>query len=196
MVFLDRDDTLIRDTGYLNRIEDLQFLDGVLDGLRTLLRHRWLPVVLTNQSGVARGYLDEDQLHNIHETLHQRLLRADAPLFAWLYCPHLPPNQLRERERDRCNPDYLTPCNCRKPSPGLWKEALNLLPAPLNSASSWSVGDRLRDVLPARKMGGRGLLLTDEESSPPDDPPPDLPRASSFSDAVRIILDECKPNRN
>ncbi len=187
MVFLDRDDTLIKDTGYLNEESELQFLDETPEALRMLIQNGWLPVVLTNQSGVARGYLNEDRLRKIHRTLHQQLLERDAPIYAWFYCPHLPPDQLRDRERSAANEAYLIDCSCRKPSDGLWHQALEHLPPSFSFRTSWSIGDRTRDVRPGKKLGGNGILiprtLDNDKNSPPD-----LTTAETLLEAAGIII--------
>lgn len=136
-VFLDRDGTLNRDVDFVRRPADLEVLPGVPAALRRLTAAGYRLVVLTNQSGVARGYFDQSELARIHATLHERLDRL--PL-AYLHCPHLPDGGL----------GYGGACACRKPLPGLLHQAHELLGVPF--AGSVLIGDSARDLLPARGL--------------------------------------------
>lgn len=186
-VFLDRDGTLIDDVGYLSRTDRIRIKDGVLDGVRRLVEERFIPVVVTNQSGVARGLIDPSELQEIHRILHHKFLERQAPVYGWYFCPHLPPDQLRPEEEDGADPSLLTRCDCRKPEPGLWEQALNDLSASVDLAASWSVGDRMRDVDPGCELGTGGVLL----SEAPDQPTSgnDVHPAKSFGDVVDVICE-------
>lgn len=137
-VFLDRDGTLNREVDFVRSPAQLEVLPGVPEALRRLDAAGYRLVVVTNQSGIARGYLDEAMLARIHATLHERLGRL--PL-AWLHCPHHP---------DGAH-GYGRACDCRKPAPGLLLAARDLLGVEL--AGSVIVGDSARDLLPARGLG-------------------------------------------
>lgn len=139
-VFLDRDGTLNRDVDFVRRVADLEVLPGVPAALQRLDAAGYRLVVVTNQSGVARGYLDESELARIHAALHERLHRL--PL-AYLHCPHLPDG----------GHGYGGACDCRKPLPGLLHRAHELFG--VSFAGSAVIGDSARDLLPAR-----GLPLT------------------------------------
>jgi D-glycero-D-manno-heptose 1,7-bisphosphate phosphatase len=136
-VFLDRDGTLNREVGFVRRIEDLEILPGVLPALRRLDAAGYRLVVLTNQSGIARGLYAEVDLARVHAAMHARL---DALPLAYLHCPHHPEGAH----------GYGGACGCRKPAPGLLLQARDLLG--LDFAGSVLIGDSARDLLPARGL--------------------------------------------
>ncbi|MBL9076097.1 MAG: HAD family hydrolase [Planctomycetes bacterium] len=139
-VFLDRDGTLNRDVDFVRSPAQLEVLPGVADALQRLDAAGYRLVVVTNQSGIARGYFDEAMLARIHGELHQRL--GGLPL-AWLHCPHLP----------AAVGGYGGDCACRKPKPGLLHQARDLLGVAF--AGGALIGDSARDLLPARGLGLR-----------------------------------------
>lgn len=141
--FLDRDGTLIEDLGYLREPSAVRLLPGVAPALRTLNDAGILTVVATNQSGIARGNLTEAEYQATRRRLDELLAAEGARLDAHYHCPHLP--------------EITGPCDCRKPGPGLYRDAARDLDIDL--ASSWWVGDRLRDLGAARVFGGKGALL-------------------------------------
>lgn len=136
-VFLDRDGTLNREVDFVRKVEDLEVLPGVPAALQRLDAAGYRLVVLTNQSGIARGYLDERDLARIHAALHERLHRL--PL-AWLHCPHHPDG----------GHGYGGACACRKPAPGLLQQAQKLFGFDLHGSAM--IGDSARDLLPARGL--------------------------------------------
>jgi D-glycero-D-manno-heptose 1,7-bisphosphate phosphatase len=146
--FLDRDGTLIEEVDYLTRVEQLRVLPGVPEALVALQRAGYVRVLVSNQSGVARGLLDEPQLERIHAELLARLRAAGADLELILYCPHLPGALIAAYDRT---------CDCRKPEPGLLLEAARRLPIDL--ARSIAFGDSLRDLDAAARVGARGVLV-------------------------------------
>jgi D-glycero-D-manno-heptose 1,7-bisphosphate phosphatase len=146
--FLDRDGTLIEEVDYLTRIEDMRVLPGVAAALARLGRAGYLRVLVSNQSGVARGLLDERALDGIHAELLRRLRADGGDLELVLYCPHLPGAPLEAYDRV---------CDCRKPAPGLLLEAARRLPIDLTRSIAF--GDSLRDVEAAERAGARGVLV-------------------------------------
>lgn len=96
-VFLDRDDTICRDVGYCRRPEDLELLPGAAEGIRLLNNAGFKVIVITNQSGIARGYFDEKTLHEIHKKMKRDLSRSGARLDAIYFCPHHPDEGCRCR---------------------------------------------------------------------------------------------------
>lgn len=141
LVFLDRDGTLIEDPGYLRDPDRVRLLPQVAPALRLLQRHGYRLVLVSNQSGVARGYLTRQRLAAIHRRL-DRLLRArGVTLAGWYYCPHYPD----------------AGCRCRKPHPGMLRRAARKLGGSLKR--SYSVGDRGSDVVVGQRVGGKGLLV-------------------------------------
>lgn len=142
-VFLDRDGTLNEDTGYVHEARAWRWLPGVRETLARLKAAGWLLVVVSNQSGIARGMFDEKALHALEHWVDAQLAPLAANMDAWYFCPHLP--------------DRNGPCECRKPAPGLLLRAAAELDIDL--AASWMVGDRLRDVRAGLAAGCRAVLL-------------------------------------
>ena len=143
-VFLDRDGTVNRDTGYLKRLEELQLLDGAADAIARLNRAGARVVLITNQSGIGRGMFSASDLEQIHLKLGDLLSRSGARLDAIYYCPH----RLDEG------------CGCRKPRTGLVDQAVQELGIDLSHA--YVVGDGERDMELARKAGTRAVLVTSD----------------------------------
>lgn len=147
-VFLDRDGTINREVDYLADPADLELLPGAAEALRRLKEAGYLLCVVTNQSGVARGLLDEDRLAEIHDRL-RALLAAEGVELDWIgYCPHHPTEG---------RPGYRANCSCRKPRPGMMLEAAATLGISLER--SWCVGDSMRDLKAGERIGVMGLLV-------------------------------------
>jgi D-glycero-D-manno-heptose 1,7-bisphosphate phosphatase len=142
-VFLDRDGTIVEDTGYLRDPAEVRLLPGAALAIRRLNLTGLLVVVVTNQSGIARGLLTLEQYRATEQRLDELLGMEGAGIDGHFFCPHLP--------------DVSGPCECRKPGPLLYRQAAERFGIDLSR--SWWVGDRLRDVLPAETFGGRGILV-------------------------------------
>lgn len=171
-VFLDRDGVLLEDVHFLRNATQVNILPGVVGALR-VLREQYYIIVVTNQSGVARGLLTEDDLLGIHSRLVRGLAEADAALDAIYYCPHL---------AEAVMPEYRMECRCRKPGPGMLLRAGS--DWRIDLAGSLIVGDKPRDIEAGLAAGVRGILLGDAEVALPDlyGTAPDL------SGAARLIL--------
>ena len=141
IVFLDRDGTINEEVGYLADPNHLRLLPGAAEGIRLLNQARIAVVVVTNQSGLARGFFDQKTLSLIHEKLKDLLAREGAWLDGLYYCPHHPKEG----------------CLCRKPKPGLVYQAAQDLG--LDLSRTFVVGDREGDLLLARNIGGEGILV-------------------------------------
>ena len=175
-VFLDRDGTLIEDPGYLNDPDQVRLLPGVSEGLAALHRAGFLLIVVTNQSGIARGRITLEQYHAVAAKVAALTAQGGAPLTAQYFCPHLP--------------EISGACDCRKPGLLLFQRAIQEWD--IDPARSWWVGDRDRDVLPAEKLGGTGILLG-HESEPVRLAIGERSRAirvEDFAGAVGVILGE------
>ena len=147
-VFLDRDGTICEEVGYLDSIEQLRLIPGSAAAIKLLNERGLKAVVVTNQSGVARGFFSELRLQEVHEEL-ERLLRLEgAYLDGIYYCPHHP--------SDGSEP-YLGVCDCRKPASGLlFRAAADL---GLDLRASYVIGDHHSDVECARGVGAKGILV-------------------------------------
>ena len=164
-VFLDRDGTIIEDTGYLHDPDAVRLLPGAALAIRRLNQAGWPVIVISNQSGIARGVYPESDYHRVQQRLAEQLHAQDARIDASLFCPH--------------HPDFTGPCECRKPGTKLFKEAAGMIGVDL--ARSWFVGDRLSDVTPAVGLGGRGLLVCTGEGQ--------AHQAQAEALGVRVVTD-------
>jgi D-glycero-D-manno-heptose 1,7-bisphosphate phosphatase len=140
-IFLDRDGTLNVEVNYLSRADDLRLLPGTASALRLLKQHGWLVVVITNQSGVARGYYTEQVVAEIHARMQRELSAAGTGVDAIYYCPHQPDDA----------------CACRKPKTFLFEQAAQDLDIDL--AASVCIGDKLSDLEPGQRMGCKTILV-------------------------------------
>jgi D-glycero-D-manno-heptose 1,7-bisphosphate phosphatase len=146
-VFLDRDGTLIEESGYLDRLERLVFFPYSIDAVRALNRSGFAVVVVTNQAGIARGIVDEAFVAEAHGYIRDRLAAGGARIDAFYYCPHHPEAARAE----------LRTCGCRKPQPGMLTRAAADLQ--LDLARSFAVGDRWHDVEAGQAAGARAVLV-------------------------------------
>lgn len=147
-VFLDRDGTLIEEVNYLGRPEGVRLFPWSIEAVRALNR-AGLPVVLvTNQSGVARGFFREQAIHDVHERIRELLAAGGARLDGYYYCPHHPEGKVVE---------YTMTCECRKPAGGLVQRAARDLG--LDPQRSYCIGDSWVDVGLARAVGATGVLV-------------------------------------
>jgi len=141
-VFLDRDGTIARDVPYCSRPEDFELLPGAPEAIRLLNESGLLVVVVTNQSGIGRGYFTEETLARIHRKMLEELKRCGARVDGIYYCPHHPDDG----------------CDCRKPKTALFRKAAQDLNIDL--ARSFVVGDMPLDIDAGRAIGARTVLMT------------------------------------
>jgi D,D-heptose 1,7-bisphosphate phosphatase len=152
-IFLDRDRTLIDDPGYISDPDQVRLLDGVVESVRRLREAGYAVVVVTNQSGVARGLFTEGDLAIVHQRMRDLLRAEGADVDAIYYCPFLDgPEAVREQ--------YRRDSNLRKPKPGMLLLAAEELG--LDLESSWMIGDSARDVQAGRTAGCRTVLISGE----------------------------------
>jgi D-glycero-D-manno-heptose 1,7-bisphosphate phosphatase len=147
-IFLDRDGTLIHNVHYCRNPEQVHLLPGVSRALGWLSRAGYRLIVITNQSGVARGYVSERELALVHARLRRDLAAEGVRLDAIYYCPHHPQGAREE---------YTVACLCRKPAPGLLLRAA--VEQGVALACSWFVGDILADVEAGNRAGCRTVLV-------------------------------------
>jgi D-glycero-D-manno-heptose 1,7-bisphosphate phosphatase len=147
--FLDRDGTIIEDPGYLRDPEGIQFIPGAIDALQALQRAGYRLVLVTNQAGVARGLLTEDDVRRVNERLTALLAEAGVHLDRIYYCPHHP---------EYGPPEYRRECDCRKPRPGMVHRAVRDLG--LDPSRSVAIGDHVTDAGLAQAFPGMvGIML-------------------------------------
>jgi D-glycero-D-manno-heptose 1,7-bisphosphate phosphatase len=156
-VFLDRDGTLVHPRHYPSRPADLRLYDGLGPYLRCLQASGFRLVVITNQSGIARGYFTEADLRLMHEHLAAQLARTGVRLDGIYHCPHHP---------DGAIPELAVRCRCRKPQPGMVLRAAADLG--LDLQHSWLVGDILDDVEAGNRAGCRTILVDLGAEPPPE----------------------------
>jgi D-glycero-D-manno-heptose 1,7-bisphosphate phosphatase len=183
-VFLDRDGTLIDDIGYLRWPREVAFYPWSIDAVRALNHSGLAVVVITNQSGVARGILTEPMVEDVHRHMSAVLDRGGARIDAYYYCPHHPHGSVAS---------YARSCECRKPGTGMIDRAAADLG--LDPARSFVVGDKWLDVGAAHAAGARGILVrtgygaTEETVAPPGRPADAV--VDNLVEAVSWILRQC-----
>lgn len=146
-VFIDRDGTLNTEREYLYLIDEFEFIPGAVEAIRLLNDAGFLVVVVTNQSGVARGYYTEEDVLHLHRHIDALLVSSGARVDSWQYCPHHPSGR----------GSYALPCRCRKPMPGMLLEAARRFDVDLSA--SVMIGDKLVDVEAGRSAGCRSILV-------------------------------------
>ncbi|MFN3551147.1 MAG: D-glycero-alpha-D-manno-heptose-1,7-bisphosphate 7-phosphatase [Endomicrobiia bacterium] len=144
MIFLDRDGTIIVDKVYLNDPQDIEFFDGVIDGLKKLVEKNFKLVIVTNQSGVARGLVNIENLNKIHQKILEILNSNGVDVYKIYFCPHLPEEN----------------CSCRKPKTGMVKEIEHLI----DKEKSFMVGDKEIDVEFGKNLGIRTILISNDKN--------------------------------
>jgi D-glycero-D-manno-heptose 1,7-bisphosphate phosphatase len=174
-VFLDRDGVLNKDFGYVYRPEDLVILPGVAESLNKLKAKGFLLIVITNQSGVARGTFDLGAVSHFNSLLEKEIKSLGGPTIDGFYvCPHHPDGTVEV---------YKKNCDCRKPEPGLILQAAKDHCIDLNK--SWMIGDKDSDALCAKNAGVCGILV---ESGKYSHVVKDTLTASNIKDAIRHIV--------
>jgi len=177
-IFLDRDDTLIEDPGYINHPDQVKLLDGIDKSLIELKAMGYKLIVVSNQSGVARGIVSEQALDEIHNRLKQLLAEKGAPLDRIYYCPYHPDGVIAK---------YRKESDWRKPNPGMLLAAADEMDIDLSQ--SWMIGNSSRDV-EAGLQAGCKTILTNHPSHYKEhklgEPNPDY-RAVNIKEAVNII---------
>jgi D-glycero-D-manno-heptose 1,7-bisphosphate phosphatase len=171
--FLDRDGTIIVERHYLADPDGVALLPGAAEALRALADHGFALVLVTNQSGIGRGLYTEAGFRAVQARLTALLEEQDVAFDGVFHCPH--------------HPDYDGPCDCRKPGLALFHAAADSLG--LDMAASIFIGDRLRDVLPARAFGARGFLVRTGHGAAETGPLPDGIRdTADLGEAARIAI--------
>lgn len=180
-IFMDKDGTLIPDIPYNVDPDKVFFQDGVVDALRSFKRHGYTLVMITNQSGIAKGFFSIEALSDLFASLQRRLSLENAAMDAIYFCPHSPCGIVDK---------YALDCNCRKPKPGMILKAAAAWDIDLEQ--SWMIGDILNDVEAGSRAGCSTILidngnetewLTGGYRNPTH-------KVKSFAEAANVILDK------
>jgi D-glycero-D-manno-heptose 1,7-bisphosphate phosphatase len=182
-VFLDRDNTIIEDPGYLSDPDAVKLLPGVELALKSLSQAGYRLVVVTNQSGIARGLLTEAALERIHAEMRRQLAQHNVHLDAVFHCPYHPEGTVEQ---------YARESDLRKPQPGMLLAAARDLD--LDLGRCWMVGDRGRDIEAGQRAGCRTVRIRSRPSHTPgekddEDVQADF-NARNLVDAARVVLRE------
>ena len=149
-VFLDRDGTINEEMGYINHPSRFVVFPFLVDALKIFQNLKFKIIVLTNQSGVARGYFPESMVRNIHSHLQVIAEEAGCRIDGIYYCPHHPQGEIEK---------YRKKCSCRKPEPGMLKKAIS--EHKIDATGSYMIGDRYKDIKFGNSMGLKtGMVLT------------------------------------
>ena len=168
-VFIDRDGTIAKDVSYCSAPEDFELLSGAARGIKLLNENGFKVIIVTNQSGVARGYFTEETLAKIHEKMKRELAKEGARVDAIYYCPHHPDDG----------------CDCRKPKPKMVLQAASDLNIDLSQ--SYAVGDLDMDIEMGRAAGCKTILIGNPVVAKNKKARPDI-TASNILEAVQAIL--------
>ena len=148
-VFFDRDGTLNVDTVFLYKKEEFEWMDGAIEAIRFANENGYKVIVITNQSGVARGYFKESDVNALHDWMNEQLKKYGAHIDAFYYCPHHP---------EAVVPEYRKKCECRKPGAKLVEDACRDFN--IDKKASVMIGDADRDIECAEKAGVKGVKFT------------------------------------
>lgn len=144
ILFLDRDGVINKDIGYAHKKEQIEFVEGIFDFCNQAIIFGYQIIIVTNQSGIARGYYSYDDFHILMKWIILEFKKHDIAILDYFYCPHHP----------------LDNCNCRKPNPGMILDAVKKYPIDLSN--SIMVGDKESDLIAAKKAGiGRYLYISE-----------------------------------
>jgi len=147
-VFIDKDGTLIPDIPYNVNTDLIEINQDTIDGIRLLRKNGFLIIVVSNQSGIAKGYFDEEALENVSIKISSILRKQELDIDAYYYCPHFPEGVIEE---------YSVWCDCRKPMPGMICKAAEEFN--INLSRSWMIGDILNDVEAGNRAGCKSILI-------------------------------------
>jgi len=147
-IFLDRDGVVIEGVHYLASPSQVRLIPGAAEAIASLNRAGWPVVIVTNQSGVARGLFDSEAVHAVHRHISNLLVEHHARIEEYYFCPHLETAEV---------PEYRLDCECRKPKPGMLHQAAAELS--LDLAKSWMIGDRESDLQAGAAAGARTILV-------------------------------------
>lgn len=178
-VFLDRDGTLIEDSGYISSPDQVKFIPGAIEAVRQLNEAGYKVIIISNQAGIARGLLSENMLQTIDKTVHRQVLSGGGHIDASYYCPHHPEHGVYPYKQD---------CECRKPHPGLIKRAVRDQSLELNG--SFMIGDKSSDIETGKRAGVKTVFVRTGHGQAEEKGLKEQPdhRADNLAEAVRWLL--------
>jgi D-glycero-D-manno-heptose 1,7-bisphosphate phosphatase len=147
-VFLDRDGTINRDVGYPNSYGMIEIYPYSIDAVRKINQAGFLAVVVTNQAGIGKGFIEEKNLVDIHRKLSQDFAKSNASFAGIYYCPHYEQSQI---------PAYRKKCSCRKPNAGMAQQAV--IDLDIDTERSYMIGDKAEDILFGLNIQATPILL-------------------------------------
>ena len=171
-VFLDHDGVIIEDVGYIGSESRVAFIGSVFEALRSLQDAGYLLIVVSNQSGVARGMFGLAEVFEVNEYITKKLREQGIVISASYFCPHHPTIGVAP---------YKLLCNCRKPNPGMLLRAISEWN--IDPSTSWMIGDKLSDIQAASRAKVRGILVGDSGKKMED-----IPAFADVLEATRLIL--------
>lgn len=147
-VFLDRDGTINVDKAYLYKTEEFEWIKGAKEAVKYAREKGYLVIVVTNQSGIARGYFTENDVNALHKFINDELRKINTEIDAFYYCPH---------HTNASVAKYKMECDCRKPKSGMLFQAAKDFDIDLSK--SWIFGDKERDILAGKGAGVQGHIF-------------------------------------
>jgi len=141
VIFLDRDGVINKEVGYLHKVEDFEFIDGVFDACSNFQSSGYKIIIVTNQSGIERGYYREDDFQTVTQWMLEQFINHGVQILDVFFCPHGPDSN----------------CDCRKPKPGMFNQAKNKYG--IDMENSWMIGDKEADIQAANSAGILNTVL-------------------------------------
>lgn len=141
VIFLDRDGVINKEVGYLHKIEDFKFIDGVFDACLDFQSFSYQIIIVTNQSGIERGYYTEEDFQTVTEWMLDQFKQHNIQILDVFFCPHAPESN----------------CSCRKPKPGMFNQANDKYD--IDMKNSWMIGDKEADIQAANAAGISNTVL-------------------------------------
>ncbi len=151
-IFLDRDGTINVEKHYLYKIEEFEFLPGVVEALKKFQNAGYLLIIITNQSGIGRGYYTENDFKKLNDWMVATLKKQGVTINALYYCPHLPDASIER---------YRVDCECRKPKLGMFEYAIT--DYDIDLSQSYAIGDKIRDCIICVTTDCKGFLVANNE---------------------------------
>ena len=163
IIFLDRDGVINYDYGYVSQIDKFEFIDGVFEACKYFQKLNYEIIIVTNQSGIGRGYYSEKEFYTLTQWILNRFKEQEINILKVYFCPHTPEEN----------------CRCRKPNIGMIENACKDFDIDLEN--SWLIGDKITDIQTAINANIKNYILIDSKN-------PDIITAKSLLDTINIII--------